>query len=234
MLSSQVDRDDPLYIYGPPRICEYVEESRRVLDMYINYEIIVKEIESPGILYEQDDYVVRAFELRHTKPCMGYTLEEHPRPGVFYPEKAIALGVPRGPLWSKLQTEGSIILPDGRTIDSSQVMGPPRKGRKLSFVTDTQYLPTIASQVADSNLLICEGMFSNGLAESAREKRHLTAVQAAQIAREAGGIGKMGLIHYSPRYTERELKELLKESTEIFPDTFLTRDRQVIEIPNVD
>ncbi|HOV63018.1 MAG TPA: ribonuclease Z [Spirochaetia bacterium] len=234
MLSSQVDRDDPLYIYGPPRICEYVEESRRVLDMYINYEIIVKEIESPGILYEQDDYVVRAFELRHTKPCMGYTLEEHPRPGVFYPEKAIALGVPRGPLWSKLQTEGSIILPDGRTIDSSQVMGPPRKGRKLSFVTDTQYLPTIASQVADSNLLICEGMFSNGLAESAREKRHLTAVQAAEIAREAGGIGKMGLIHYSPRYTERELKELLKEATEIFPDTFLTRDRQVIEIPNVD
>lgn len=234
MLSSQVDRDDPLYIYGPPKIREYVEENRRVLDMYINYEIIVKELDGPGIVYEQEEYTIRSFELRHTKPCVGYTLEEKPRPGVFFPEKAAALGIPRGPLWSKLQTEGRIVLDDGRLIESSEVMGPPRMGRKVSFVTDTQYLPTIAPNVSDSNLLICEGMFTQDLAESALEKRHLTAVQAARIAAEAGGIGKMGLIHYSPRYTERDLKILLSEAEEIFPQTFLTRDRQIIEIPNVD
>jgi len=113
-------------------------------------------------------------------------------------------------------------------------MGPPRMGRKVSFVTDTQYLPTIAPNVSDSNLLICEGMFTQDLAESALEKRHLTAVQAARSAAEAGGIGKMGLIHYSPRYTERDLKILLSEAEEIFPQTFLTRDRQIIEIPNAD
>jgi len=71
MLSSQVDRDDPLYIYGPPKIREYVEENRRVLDMYINYEIIVKELDGPGIVYEQEEYTIRSFELRHTKPCVG-------------------------------------------------------------------------------------------------------------------------------------------------------------------
>jgi len=234
MLSSQVDRDDPLYIYGPPKIREYVEENRRVLDMYINYEIIVKELDGPGIVYEQEEYTIRSFELRHTKPCVGYTLEEKPRPGVFFPEKAAALGIPRGPLWSKLQTEGRIVLDDGRLIESSEVMGPPRMGRKVSFVTDTQYLPTIAPNVSDSNLLICEGMFTQDLAESALEKRHLTAVQAARSAAEAGGIGKMGLIHYSPRYTERDLKILLSEAEEIFPQTFLTRDRQIIEIPNAD
>ena len=231
MLSSQVDRDDPLYIYGPPKIREYVEENRRVLDMYINYEIIVKELDGPGIVYEQEEYTIRSFELRHTKPCVGYTLEEKPRPGVFFPEKAAALGIPRGPLWSKLQTEGRIVLDDGRLIESSEVMGPPRMGRKVSFVTDTQYLPTIAPNVSDSNLLICEGMFTDEFSESAAAKKHLTARQAGMIARQAGGIKQMGLIHYSPRYTEKELKQLQVESQECFPETFLTRDRQVIPIP---
>jgi len=76
MLTSQVDRDDPLYIFGPPRIAEYVAESRRILDMYINYQIVVKEILEPGIIYQGSGYQVRAFPLTHSKPCVGYTLEE--------------------------------------------------------------------------------------------------------------------------------------------------------------
>jgi ribonuclease Z len=99
MLSSQVDRDDPLYIIGPPRIAEYIETSKRVLDMYINYEIIVREITEPGIVYKGDGFHIRCFPLRHTKPCFGYVYEEEPRPGEFHPEKAKALGVPMGPLW---------------------------------------------------------------------------------------------------------------------------------------
>ena len=66
MLSSQVDRDEPLYIYGPPRVAEYVETSRKVLDMYINYEIVVKEVQAPAVCYEGDGFAVRAFPLRHT------------------------------------------------------------------------------------------------------------------------------------------------------------------------
>ena len=81
MLSSQVDRDEPLYIIGPPKIAEYIETSRRVLDMYINYEIVVKEIVEPGIGYSGDGYSVRAFPLRHTKACYGYALEEEVDPG---------------------------------------------------------------------------------------------------------------------------------------------------------
>lgn len=101
MLSSQVDRDEPLYIYGPPKIAEYVESSRRVLDMFINYEIVVKEIEAPCVCYRGDGFSVRAFPLRHTKTCVGYCLEEDARPGEFKPQEATALGVPLGPLWSK-------------------------------------------------------------------------------------------------------------------------------------
>ena len=113
-------------------------------------------------------------------------------------------------------------------------MGGLRKGRKFSFVTDTAYVPEISSFVKDSDLFICEGMFESALISSAREKKHLTSTQAAKIAADGGKIKKMGLIHYSPRYTERDLKNLLVEAQEVFPDTFLCRDRMTLEIPYDD
>jgi ribonuclease Z len=226
MLSSQVDRDDPLYIVGPPRIGEYIEASRRVLDMYINYEIVIREITEPGVVYRGEGFHVRAFPLRHTKPCYGYTLEEDIRPGEFHPEKAEALKVPRGPLWSKLQSGRAVEAADGALVQPGDVMGESRPGRKFSFVTDTLGFPEIAGPVADSDLLICEGMFCRDLLDSAREKKHMTSEQAARIAL-AAGVRKLGLIHYSPRYTDYDLKQLLREAQDIFPDTVLTRDRMV-------
>jgi len=234
MLSSQVDRDDPLYIIGPPRIGEYIEESRRILDMYINYEIVIREIVEPGVVYEGEDFRIRAFPLRHTKPCYGYTLEEDPRPGEFHPERAAALQVPVGPLFAALQSGQAVTLEDGRQVRPEEVLGPPRSGRKFSFVTDTLAFPGIAREVAGSDLLVCEGMFEEALAESAWEKKHMTAAEAARIARNAGGIKKLALIHYSPRYADFELKHLLEEARSIFPDTVLTRDRMVFPIAYVD
>jgi ribonuclease Z len=226
MLSSQVDRDDPLYIIGPPRIAEYIETSRRVLDMYINYEIVIREITEPGVVYQGEDFRVRAFPLRHTKPCYGYTLEEDMRPGEFHPEKAEALGIPRGPLWSRLQSGETVRLAGGREVAPGEVLGSPRWGRKFSFVTDTLAFRDIAGEVAGSDLLVCEGMFEKALLETAREKKHMTAGEAARIALE-GKVKKLALIHYSPRYTEYDLKRLLQEAQGIFPQTVLTRDRMV-------
>lgn len=234
MLSSQVDRDEPLYIYGPPKIAEYVESSRRVLDMYINYEIVVKEIEAPAVCYEGEGYRIRAFPLRHTKTCVGYAMEEDPRPGAFHPERAEALGVPKGPLWSRLQAGEAVPAADGRMVGPGEVLGPTRSGRKVSYVTDSLYFPGIAPEVAGSDLLICEGMFEKALLSSAAEKKHMTADQAAMIAREAGGVKKLGLIHFSPRYTDHELKRLLAEAREIFPDTVLSKDRMCFPIEYVD
>jgi ribonuclease Z len=230
MLSSQVDREDPLYIIGPPKIRSYVEASKNVLDMYINYKIIVSEVTKPGVVYKGEDFAVRAFPLNHSKPCYGYCFEEDERPGVFFPEKARELGVPEGPLWAKLQGGETVANEDGKSVEAADILGPPRSGRKFSYVTDTLYLKTIAPEVSGSDLLICEGMFTDDLAESAAEKKHLTARQAGVIARDAGGVKKLGLIHYSPRYTERELKTLLAEARTEFPESHLTRDRKTFPI----
>ena len=232
MLSSQVDRTEPLYVIGPQKLGEYIESSRRILDMYINYEIRFIPVET-GIVYEGDGFTVQAFPLRHTKPCYGYTLVEERRKGEFFPEKALDLGIPRGRLWGMLQNGESVTLPDGRVVTSGMVMGESRDGRKISYVTDTMYFPQIADYVHDSDLLFCEGMFEKALAETAREKRHMTAYEAALVARESGSR-RLCLQHYSPRYADRELKMLQKEAAEIFPETVLTRDRMIFDIPLKD
>ena len=233
MLSAQVDRSEPLYIFGPPKIAEYIESSRKVLDMYINYPIVVKEIAAPCVVYEGDGFKVRAFPLDHTKVCVGYTLEEEDRPGEFNPDEAMKLNVERGPLWGKLQHGEPVINSDGQEVRPEQVVGKSRKGRKFSFVTDTQYLPSISGEVKDSDLLICEGMFADDCEDQAREKKHMTSRQAATIARDSASR-RMAIIHYSPRYNDKDLDILLRQAREVYPETELTRDRMHIEIPYVD
>ncbi|MBR5645532.1 MAG: ribonuclease Z [Treponema sp.] len=233
MLSSQVDRTEPLYIYGPPKIKEYIESSRKVLDMYINYPIVINEIEAPCIVHSGKDFYIRAFPLDHTKTCVGYTLEELDRPGEFNPQAARELNVPVGPLWSQLQNGFEVTSADGKTVKPEQVMGEKRSGRKFSFVTDTLYNESIIDNVKGSDLLICEGMFEDELIDQAKEKKHMTASQAAYIAKSAG-VKRMCLIHYSPRYTDKELNILLEQAKKIYPDTELSKDRMHIEIPFVD
>ncbi|MBR6193665.1 MAG: ribonuclease Z [Treponema sp.] len=233
MLSSQVDRTEPLYIYGPPKIKEYIETSRRVLDMYINYPIEVHEITAPCVVYGGDGFYVRAFPLEHTKTCVGYTLEELDRPGEFNPDAAVAMKVPRGPLWGKLQKGETVVNEEGNEVKPSDVMGGARSGRKFSFVTDTMYIPSIAKEVKGSDLLICEGMFADDCADQAKQKKHMTARQAGIIARDAA-VKRMALIHYSPRYTDRELETLLVQAREVYPNAELSRDRKRFEIPYVD
>ena len=233
MLNAQVDRTEPLYIYGPPKIKEYVDTSRKVLDMYINYPIVVKEIKAPCVVHSGKDFYIRAFPLDHTKVCVGYTLEELDRPGEFNPDKARELGVPVGPLWAQLQNGFEVQATDGTTVKPEQVLGEKRSGRKFSFVTDTLYKTSIAEEVRGSDLLVCEGMFEEELIDQAREKKHMTAAQAATIARDAD-VRRMCMIHYSPRYTDRELEKLLTQAKEIWPAAELSRDRMQIDIPYVD
>lgn len=233
MLTAQVDRTEPLYIYGPPKIKEYVETSRKVLDMYINYPIVVQEITAPCVVHSGKDFYIRAFPLEHTKTCVGYTLEELDRPGEFNPQKAQELGVPCGPLWAQLQQGFEVQAADGTTVKPEQVLGPKRSGRKFSFVTDTLYKPNIAPEVKGSDLLICEGMFEDELIDQAKEKKHMTASQAATIARDAE-VRRMCMIHYSPRYTDRDLEKLLEQARAVWPKAELSRDRMNIEIPYID
>lgn len=233
MLSSQVEREDPLYVIGPPRVAEYVESSRRTLEMFINYEIRVREIADPSIpqeVFRGPDYAIRSFPLRHSRVCVGYTFVEDDRPGLFHPELALAAGVPRGPMWARLQAGDPVDGADGRSVQPSEVMGPARPGRKVAYVTDTLPIESIVDEVRGADVAIMEGMFTEEHRESAIAKKHMTAGDAGRLA-AAAGVGRVGLIHYSPRFTKRQLTSLEDEAKAAFPAAFLTRDRMTIEIP---
>lgn len=234
MLSAQVDRTEPLYVIGPPRTAEYVHYSRKILEMYINYKIIVKEISNPAtpqMVYRGDGYTIHSFPLDHTRVCVGYSLVEEARPGRFYPQKAEELGVPCGPLWSALQHGRSVQNSEGREISPHEVMGDKRPGRKFSFVTDTLASVDLASHLGGSDLLVCEGMFDKSLQEISHQKKHMTAFDAGMLAKLAGDVLKLALVHFSPRYTNRELFKLQDEAREHFPGAMIAKDRQTIDIP---
>lgn len=232
MLSSQVNREEPLHIYGPSPLKEYIEANRELLDMYINYEITIHTVEKTGVVLETDEFEVKAFKLSHTKPCFGYTITEKDRNGEFFPEKAESLGVPKGPLWGLLQ-KGEDVEVNGRIVKSSDVIGSPRKGRKFAYVTDTEYLDDIAAEVYHSDLMLIEGMFEHALKDDAHEKKHLTVVEAATIAKDAE-VKKAGFFHFSPRYTDRELKVLDHEGKSVYKNTFLCKDGMYFELPLPD
>ena len=230
MLSSQVDRVEPLYIYGPAKLADYIEANRKILDMYINYPIYVIPVQ-PGVILEEEEYYVNCFPLKHTKQCFGYSLVEKERPGEFSVENALSHKVPRGPLWGKLQKGEDVINLDGEVVHPSDVLGEKRKGRKFSYVTDTMYFPEISDYVRASDILLCEAMFTEDLKEDALSKKHMTAMQAATIAKD-GEVDMLCLQHYSPRYSDKDLKLLLEEAKTIFENTILTRDRMIFEVAN--
>ena len=109
-------------------------------------------------------------------------------------------------------------------------MGAARAGRKFAFITDTAMVDGLDRFVADADLMICEGMFAQDLRESAHDKKHPHRPPGRR-ARPRWRRARMGLIHYSPRYTERDLKQLLREARGEFPGSFLTRDLQELSIP---
>jgi ribonuclease Z len=232
MLSSQVDRDDPLYIFGPPKIAEYVETSRKVLDMYINYQIVVKEI------YERGSSTAARTSTSAPSPSSIRRPASATRSRNVRGQAPLTPTAPAS-LASHAVRSGLAFRQARRSflrrkeVRPEEVLGATRKGRKFSYVTDTLYLPSIAREVAGSDLLVCEGMFEHSLAATAAEKRHMTAQQAAMVARD-GAVKKMALIHYSPRYTDFELKTLLAEAKEVFPHTVLSKDRMVIPIQYED
>ncbi|MBS7660151.1 ribonuclease Z, partial [Candidatus Bathyarchaeota archaeon] len=181
-----------------------------------------------GTIYEGRGYEVQAVWAKHSIQSLAYAFIEKPRPGRFHPEKALALGVPKGPLWSTLQRGIEVTLPDGRTIKPLDVMEPPRPGRKIVYSGDTRPSEKIANLAKNADVLIHEATLSDELAEKAEEEGHSTPSEAAQVALKAN-VKLLVLTHISARYADPRV--LLEQAKKIFPNTYLPNDLETIEVP---
>jgi ribonuclease Z len=231
MLKAQMDDPEHLVIAGPPGIREFVAQCRRTLEFQVNYPIDFIEwaADEPGIAYTDEQARILWEPVKHTRFCLGYRFEELDRPGKFNPAQAEALGVPKGPMWGKLQGGESITTPSGKTVHPAEVLGPQRRGRHIAYVVDTRPAPGIYSLCRNADLAFMEGMFLSEHSEHAEAKGHLMAVEAAEIAKKSE-VTRAVLVHISPRYENSELGKLEEEAGTIFPRARVGRDLDVFEV----
>lgn len=182
-------------------------------------EVELREID-PGVIFKDGDFTVTAFPVSHRGPdCFGYLFEEAPR-RPFLPEKADELGVPHGPIRRDLVQGKAVKLPDGKEIKPEDVMGAETPGTKFVHIGDTGRTDNVLKVCQGADALVIEATYLKSETEMARDFAHLTAEQAAHLAKKAG-VGQLILTHISRRYRERDV---IKEARAVFPNTVVARD----------
>jgi len=227
-------RTDPLPIYGPPWVSEFVDLVQKISGHTRGYSVTGHILEH-GSVVPFNGYTVRAFATYHGIPGLGYVLEEDERPGWFNRERAIALGIPPGPLFGRLQRGEVVrIVIDGveTEVRPADVLGEPRPGRKIVYTGDTrpiQHLPDAAGMVRDADLLIHDATFDDQESDRAREVLHSTAGEAGEAA-AASNARMLALMHISSRYTST-VNHIRDAKRQYEGDVILPADLAVLEIP---
>ena len=218
------DRKEPLTLIGPKGL-ERVVSALRVIAPELPFPIIYKEIEGAEQTFELNGYRLKAFRVNHNVLCYGYTMEID-RAGKFDVERAKEQEIPQK-YWKHLQ-KGETIETENGILTPDMVLGPPRKGLKLTYTTDTRPTNTIRENAKDSDLFICEGMYGEKeKAAKAVEYKHMTFYEAAHLAKDAQ-VKEMWLTHYSPSLTRPE--EYMDEVRRIFPEAKAGKDRMSREL----
>jgi len=220
------DREKPLHVYGPVGMKKLLSQILSLGYFTPAYEIVSHEVKNGDVL-RFDGYVVRALHVDHNVPTLAYAFEEDMRPGRFDKPRALELGVPEGPLFSRLQRGETVTLRDGRKITPDMVLGPPRRGRKIVISGDTRPCDELVEFSKDADVLIHDATFDSELEEVANEYGHATAFQAAETAKKAN-VEFLFLTHISPRYLG--YKVLQDDARKVFKNSFVAKDFQEIEV----
>ncbi len=221
-------RKEPLQVYGPAGLKKFIDCIRETLNFSLTYPVEIHEIYSEGIICDQEQYQVRVVRSNHTVEGYCFAFIEKPRPGRFYPNKALAHGITAGELWSKLQRGQEITAPNGAVVKSNDVMGPMRQGRKIIYTGDTKPFGTFGEFACNADLVIHDATFDDALKEKADTDGHSTASQAAEQAKTAQAKCLV-LSHISARYSDGNI--LLEQAKKVFPNSIIAVDYMSLELP---
>lgn len=217
-------RTEPLTLIGPKGL-ERVVNALRVIAPELPFPIKCIEIREPEETFEMNGYRLKAFRVNHNVLCYGYTMEVD-RAGKFDVERAKEAEIPQK-YWGILQ-KGEMVEYEDRVLTPDMVLGPARKGLKITYCTDTRPTDSIKNNAEGSDLFICEGMYGEkDKQKKAREYKHMTFYEAAELARDAK-VRELWLTHYSPSLTKPE--EYMDDVREIFPAAVAAKDRRSVEL----
>jgi ribonuclease Z len=219
---------DSLTIYGGKSTLDKVEDLMyRVVFRGGRPPIEIHLVEiKPGIVLKGEDFDVVAFPVRHRGPdCFGFVFQEHSR-RPFLNDKAAELGVPNGPERKQLVRGVPITLSDGRVVQPEDVLGELKQGAKLVMTGDVAETDSLVQVVKNATALVTEATYSDSDGDMARENGHLTAGQAARLARDAN-VQQLILTHISGRHRERDLED---EARAVFTNTVIARDFDTFKV----
>lgn len=218
------ERTEPLLLVGPKGLTKVVN-ALRVIAPELPFEIRCQELTEPQQTIAFDGFHINAYKVNHNVICYGYSIVVD-RIGRFDAQRAMSLEIPRN-YWNRLQ-KGETIEADGKTFTPDMVLGPPRKGLKVTYCTDTRPTESIAENAKDSDIFICEGMYGEQeKKQKAKEYKHMTFYEAAELARKAQ-VKEMWLTHYSPSLMRPE--EYMAEVRKIFPNSIAAKDGRSVDL----
>ncbi|UCZ53178.1 ribonuclease Z [Bacillus shivajii] len=222
--------ETPLNIYGPKGIKEFIEISLKTSGTHLRYPLYIEEFNQEGKLFEDNEFLVSTAKLVHGLPSFGFRVQQKDLPGPLLMDKVKAAQIEPGPILKKLKDGRSITLPDGRTVNGQDFIGPPKKGKVVTVLGDTRFNERSIPLAKNANVLIHEATFAKEDHLLANEYFHSTTVEAATIAKQAG-VKQLILNHISTRYQAEDIKTLLNEAKEIFPHTFVADDFSTFKVP---
>lgn len=218
------ERTEPLIMIGPKGL-EKVVNALRMIAPELPFPIVFKEINGAEETFHVKGYEITAFRVNHNVLCYGYTIQIN-RSGKFSVEQARVNDIPLK-FWNPLQ-KGQTIEEDGKIYTPDMVLGPERKGLKVTYCTDTRPTQSLAQHAEYSDLLICEGMYGEPEKEAkAKEYKHMTMKEAANVAKNAK-VKEMWLTHFSPSLVHPE--EYMKEIKTIFSEAYLGKDGKSVNL----
>jgi ribonuclease Z len=225
---SLAQRTKPLKIVAPGPLYKWLQVTADLLNVGLTFEIEFVPARVGKILSTKA-FIIKGARAVHSVEAFSYVLEERSRPGVFHPEKARALGVPEGKLWSRIQRGRKVVI-DGRTIWPGEVIGEPRPGRRIGYSGDTRPSGRFPQFFRRCDLLIFDSTFRGDDFEKAVERKHSTCLEAATVAKKAR-VAKLVLTHFSARY--RNVAVMVREARGVFPNTVAASDglRLTVDYP---
>ena len=179
-----------------------------------------------AVIYDDRSVTISTIPLKHRIPTCGFLFQEKQTPNHIIRDMVDFYKIPVFEL-NRIKNGEDYVTPDGTVVPNHRLTTPSDPARSYAYCSDTICLKNIIPLIKGVNLLFHEGTFAQADAARAKETFHTTAMQAAEIARDAE-VKQLLIGHFSARYEDESI--LLKEAQSIYPNTLLAKENLNITI----
>jgi ribonuclease Z len=223
---SEINKGFTLHVYGPKGSKEKMGHLLKSCYFALRIGVKVHELDPKGVdtFLENEEYKLECVKLNHSIPCLGYNfiLKDKIRIDM---KKVKTLGLKEGKWLQKIQNNKTVKV-QGKEIKPKQISFI-EPSKKISFVLDTCFTKNAVKLSMNANLLISESVYTNEFQELATKYKHMTAKDAATIAKYAK-VKKLILTHFSQRY--KNTKELISDAKKVFKNSGAAKDFMKVKI----